>query len=269
MHREAMRLKKVAIYSLKGGTGRTTISANLGAELTRRGVPCLLVDTDPQNTLGLHFGMEMGERFGMALPGGSYADFEAYRRRNTTKVAHVPFGHLTPDEVLDIQDERQLAGEWLSSCLSRYVPPETELILVDMPPGFDRWAVRALASVDLVLVVLQADGASYATTPMVEELLLDRAPDTVAYLINQVDTRHALSRDVRDSLGNLLGERLLPFVVPYDEALRESLAQQRVLLEHAPDSRAASSIAKLADWLLAQLDQLDRLDDIDDEVTGD
>ena len=257
MQPEGRRVRRVAIYSIKGGTGRSAVTANLGAELTRRGVRCLLADMDPQNTLGLHFGMEIGERFGIAQTGMTPPDLEAYRRRNPNDVWHLPFGRLSPGEVLDVQDERQQEPGWLTTRLARYVPKGTEIVLLDMPPGYDRWAVEELRAVDLVLVVLLADGASYATTPTIEELLEGRSKATIHFLINQLDSRHTLSRDVRDSLHNLLGERLLPFVIPYDESVREALAQQRVLLQHAPESRTVTEFEKLADWLQTRLADLD------------
>ena len=47
-------MKTVAIFSLKGGTGRTTIACNLGDQLNAQGFQTVVVDADPQNAVGLH-----------------------------------------------------------------------------------------------------------------------------------------------------------------------------------------------------------------------
>jgi chromosome partitioning protein len=41
----------VSVINYKGGVGKTTMTANLGAELARRGMKVLLIDLDPQSSL--------------------------------------------------------------------------------------------------------------------------------------------------------------------------------------------------------------------------
>jgi chromosome partitioning protein len=45
----------VSVLNYKGGVGKTTIAANLGADLAARGSRVLLIDTDPQASLTLSF----------------------------------------------------------------------------------------------------------------------------------------------------------------------------------------------------------------------
>ncbi len=48
--------KIIAVIQHKGGTGKTTTVANLGAGLAILGKKTLIVDLDPQANLSLHFG---------------------------------------------------------------------------------------------------------------------------------------------------------------------------------------------------------------------
>jgi chromosome partitioning protein len=56
----------VSVLNYKGGVGKTTVAANLGAELAHRGRTVLLIDTDPQASLTLSFyrSDEMDKEFG-------------------------------------------------------------------------------------------------------------------------------------------------------------------------------------------------------------
>lgn len=48
-------MRVVSVINYKGGVGKTTLTANLGAELARRGRTVLLIDLDPQSSLTFSF----------------------------------------------------------------------------------------------------------------------------------------------------------------------------------------------------------------------
>ena len=48
-------MKVVSVINIKGGVGKTTLTANLGAELASRGMKVLLIDLDPQACLTFSF----------------------------------------------------------------------------------------------------------------------------------------------------------------------------------------------------------------------
>ncbi len=51
-------MKIIAVINQKGGVGKTTTVANLGAALAQMGQRVLLIDLDPQSHLTLHYGLE-------------------------------------------------------------------------------------------------------------------------------------------------------------------------------------------------------------------
>src|SRR5512143_1026104 len=57
----------IAIASQKGGVGKTTTTANLGAALHERGWRVLLIDLDPQGSLGICLGFPEPDKLSATL----------------------------------------------------------------------------------------------------------------------------------------------------------------------------------------------------------
>ena len=243
-------MNTIVVFSLKGGTGRTTVACNLAAELVEQGRRVAVVDADPQNALGLHLGMRVGERFGVARGDLTDHDISKYQR-SLSKVSHVPFGQCNFEELLELERARVENYAWLDDRLARLTPPDTEIRILDVPAGVSGWLYHTVCAAELVLVVLQADAASYATLPATEEFLSRRgASKGIAYLLNMMDARKPLSVDVRGAMTGIVAKNMLPFTIPHDEAMREAFAQQKSIREHAPDSQASFAFGELADWIL-------------------
>ena len=247
-------MKTVAIFSLKGGTGRTTVACNLSAQLLQHGYATVVVDTDPQNAVGLHLGMEVGERFGLYQREATERDFDEYRKRQPTLVPHLPFGHASFEEIQELERRVLADPGFLNRRITELTPSDVDLVIIDTPVGASILTAPVVFTADLVLVVLQPDAACYATIPSTEELLLKRTtPAIVGYLINAMDGRKALCADVKGAMENMLRDYLLPFTIPTDEALREAFAQQTTLQNYASDSYASHAFRKLSHWIAGNL----------------
>ncbi len=244
-------MKTIMMWSLKGGTGRTTVCANLGGLLHHQGRHCFLVDTDPQNMLALHLGMQVGERYGLALPEVTEHELAAYKRRNPSPIPHLPFGSCGVDELLTIARRADEAPDLLLERLSVLAPPRTEAVIVDAPPLVSPWTHSLVRRSDFVLLVLAPDAACYATLPALQEMVaLREDQSTVAFVVNKMDPRVEFNRDVRAAMEQLLGDRLLPFSIPIDSAFPEALGRQLLLREHSPNSLALNRLRELAQWVV-------------------
>ena len=55
----------IGVVSTKGGVGKTTLAANLGAILADFGLRVLLIDTDPQASLSKYFELQTEAELGL------------------------------------------------------------------------------------------------------------------------------------------------------------------------------------------------------------
>ncbi|NOG72306.1 cellulose biosynthesis protein BcsQ [Roseicella sp. DB1501] len=249
----------LCIASPKGGVGKTTVAANLADALRRGGQRVLAIDLDPQNALRLHFGVPLAERAGFLaeLPRG--IGWRSALRLTPSGVALLPFGTVTTAEALMVTAALEAAPALLTGPVREMLADPALLVVADLPPGPSR-ALELLAPLaSLVLVVLLADAQGAALMPEIDSGrflglggLAGRDSDGPRLVLNQVDHEARLSRTVAEAMAQHLGPRLLG-ALAREDAVAEALAEQRLLLDSAPASRAAQDLRELARVVAAAL----------------
>ncbi|KKK48182.1 hypothetical protein LCGC14_3147720, partial [marine sediment metagenome] len=147
-------VRKIAVTNQKGGVGKTTTVANLGAALAEGGLRVCLVDLDPQAHLTMHFGIDPSN-----VPVSIYDVLVA--DVPLSRVAVLAEQRLTIiPSVIDLAGaEVELAGAvGREQILSDRIAAEAlpfDLMLVDCPPSLGVLTLNALAAVGEVLIPLQ------------------------------------------------------------------------------------------------------------------
>jgi len=147
-------VKVYAVINQKGGVGKTTTVANLGAALAARGHSTCLIDLDPQAHLTLHFGLEPGETgpsiYNVLV---EEAELEATATQVASGLWVVP---STIDlaaaevELVSTVGREQLLRDRLGDR-----PTPWQFVLIDCPPSLGLLTLNALAGADEVLIPLQ------------------------------------------------------------------------------------------------------------------
>jgi cellulose synthase operon protein YhjQ len=246
-------MQVIAVMNYKGGVGKTTLTANLADAVQRLGYQVLAIDLDAQNALRLHFGVPLNDRAGFVsglLQGGG--DWRQHLRQTQSGVLVLPHGALDLRGALDIAVALDNDPELLGAPLREMLAEPNLVVMADLPPGPSQALALLAPMATMVIGVLQAEAISAALVPEIESgrflgtgtmaaLLAGR----LRVVLNGVDLASRLSRASAEAVARHLGYRMLG-AMSREETVAESLACQRLLLDHAPDSRAASDLKEIA-----------------------
>jgi cellulose synthase operon protein YhjQ len=232
----------LAIFSLAGGVGKTSLVATLGRALASSGEKVLLTDTTSHGLLPFYFGaseLKPGAVRTFSPPVGS---------------ADAPI-HLMSFDLLDKGGDLE-AQEWLAGELARN-GQGMQRVLVDLSPSVP-WVIKRLAKMNSIVIVPMApDMSSMISLQAVERFFADVTdaagkPVHPFYLLNGFDSSQPLHLDVREVLRQQLGDRLLPFVIRRSPAVSEALAEGMTVMDYAPETAVAGDVLNLASWLRTQ-----------------
>jgi chromosome partitioning protein len=157
----------IALMNQKGGVGKTTTCANLGAAIVRSGKRVLLIDLDPQAHLSLHVGVEP-ERTPKSvyhlLADRDTSVFEVMQEAGSIAEA-VSGGALAilPSEVNLAGVESELADRVAVGAAQtilrnklRPILDQFDYVLIDCPPSLGLLTINALTLAREVVVPMQA-----------------------------------------------------------------------------------------------------------------
>lgn len=246
----------IAVVSMKGGVGKTSATANIAASLARVlgegqvGV----IDLDPQNSLHLHFGQSAQTPGGLAVSSVSGSGWERDVYRSEYGVDCVPYGEVSEPDREAFEQLLETQPGYVGQQLQAAGFAHKRVVLIDTPPGPSVYLRQASQCADVALVVLLADGGSYATIPAMEAWLgemSDPRPGLKSlYLFNQVDGMNTLGQDVIEVVRLHLAGRVLRSVIHADEAVAEALAFQKPVASYAPHSQASHDMEQVARQLM-------------------
>jgi cellulose synthase operon protein YhjQ len=238
----------VCLTSPKGGVGRTTLAATLGVALHRLGRQVVAVDLDRQNALRLNF--ELPEELpGIADEIDSGRDWSELAVETPAGIALIPFGAVSAAQALHVSAHAAQNQGWLGRRLQPLLEQRDLVVVADMPAGPTAFNLEIDPLADLHLLPLLADAMSLALLPKLQHgdlvFAAGEQKPILGYVLNQVDPRRQLCRDVLALSRDVLGEALYG-MVHQDEGVAEAAACQLTVLDYAPDSVASQEIRAIA-----------------------
>jgi cellulose synthase operon protein YhjQ len=257
----------ICVASPNGGVGRTTLAANIARLLVGlMGGRIVALDLDAQNTLGLHFGLDLRDAFGflatLRYAADGRAAWRAALRSSPSGVSYLPHGLVGLEGANAISTALSADPEILTASVREMLSLPNVTVVADLPAGFSPALAAILPVTDLLVVPFLGDAVSMSQLPMVESGRLTGGfgqdgrpglpPERVAFVVNQLDVRTRLGRATADTAVLHLGARLLG-VVHRDEHVPEAVAAQRLVVDVTPEARASQEIAAVASAIVARL----------------
>ncbi len=252
------RAKIIAITSGKGGVGKTFVSANLAAALTRHGLKVLVLDADlglanldvvlnlyPKITLHDVFtGKASLEDALLAGPGG----FSVLLAGS----GMVEYSHLTPE----------IRAKFLE--VVEAMAPRFDVVLLDTGAGISDVVLFSVSMADEVMIVATPEPTSLTDAyAAIKVLATQQKRQHMRLIINQAvragdgraitgQLQQVLNRFVTTAEGQPL--RLIHMGdIPADPAVRDSVMRRQLLLQATPGCAAALSVAQLANKIKSML----------------
>jgi len=251
----------VGVVSMKGGVGKTSVTANLAVAMAKalgQG-RVSVVDLDPQNALRLHLGIDSDDADGVCAQSIAHANWATTALSTEHGVHCLPYGEVSEPERVAFEEILHEEEDWVGACIRAAGLDDDAIVLIDTPPGPSIYLRQTFACADLVVIVLLADAASYATIAAMESWMAEVQAlfphATPVYVLNQIDRGDLLNKDVADVLRQRLGPMLCPIGIHMDEAVREALAFQQPVMAYDPHGQASHDLARLADYLIDALNR--------------
>ncbi|MDP1774514.1 MAG: ParA family protein [Methylobacter sp.] len=236
----------LAVYSIKGGVGKTSSAVNLAYTAARNGHRTLVWDLDPQGASSYYF------RIKPKVKGGS-KDLVAGKRELDGLIKGTDFENLdllpadfsfrNMDLVLDAKKKPTHQLKKLLKPLAH----EYDFIFLDCPPNISLLSEAVFEAADILLSPIIPTTLSLRTLEQLEKFIEDNGLNKLALIpfFSMADRRKKMHRDIMDNLTQSHPE-ILATAIPYASDI------ERMGLERMPlggyIKKSQSTVAYDALW---------------------
>jgi chromosome partitioning protein len=255
-------MRIIALMNQKGGVGKTTTTANLGAALAELGKKVCLVDLDPQAHLTINYGInpspELPSLYQVLMEQGAF--LEAVQKINEN-IALLP-GSIDLAGA-EVELASVLGRETLLKRRIEAAQHDFDFLLFDCPPSLGLLTINALASAEEVIVpmqphflALQGVGKLLETVALVSRRVNPRLKVS-GIVLTMFDAQTKLSAEVVEDLSGFIraaagknvpwsNARIFSTRIRRNIKLAESPSFGQTIFQYEPASHGASDYRALA-----------------------
>lgn len=249
-------MKSMAVFSIKGGTGKTTLSGSLGWIMAEQGHQVLLIDMDAQGHLTQLFRGKPGK--------GQTKLYYSLIHEQPLSETIVPTSNPNLFLIPATEDHYYLNSallskpwrEWkLKDALQAIYPFPYDLVIIDLGANLTLSTYVALFAAKILIIPVLPDLLSYLSLKSLFTFLDKTCKnykysfDMIWVLMNRMNNHRPLDRENMRALEKYYAKFLMPVMVREDLKFSEAAKERIPVTSYAPHSIAARDMKKVADFL--------------------
>lgn len=249
-------MKVLAVYSIKGGVGKTSSAVNLAYTAARSGHRTLVWDLDPQSASSYYFRVKAKIKGGSKkLIAGKHELDELIKGTDFDNLDLLPadFSFRNLDLVLEAKKKPTKQLKKLLEPLAE----EYDFVFLDCPPNISLLSEAVFEAADILLSPIIPTTLSLRTLEQLQRFIADNGLEQLALIpfFSMADRRKKMHRDIMDNLAEVHPE-ILATAIPYASDIERMGLERMPLGGYVKKSPSTAAYDKLWTEILQRIGKI-------------
>ncbi|NTW70151.1 MAG: ParA family protein [Chlorobiaceae bacterium] len=247
-------MKTIALYSIKGGVGKTAAAVNLSYLASLNSPPTLICDLDPQGASSYYFRIAASKKYNSEkFLKGSNKIYSNIKATDFDQLDLLPSDFSYRNLDIELSEEKNPKKKLRKNI--KELSEEYQVIFFDCPPNLTLLSESVFAASDLILVPLIPTTLSIRTYNQLKEFFDAHNLDSsrIRAFFTMVEQQKKMHRDIitefRDS------PDILAQTIPYSSAVEKMGLYRAPVNAVLPNTPASKAYSKLWEELKGHLDK--------------
>lgn len=241
----------ISFISQKGGVGKTTSAINLATAFALGDYSVLLIDLDPQSSVGFSLGLQNVERLGsynMMLQPKTPIDSLIYKTPEQENLHLILSGNQTLAETQQVQRLLQKkTPHYLKKLLENRVNGY-DVVILDIPHTTSLLSINAICATDIAILPLQCEHLAlesmknfFVSFQELQSQVTTHDLKLAGVLLTMFDKDMVVHRTISRQLYSALSDAVFETVIPEHSDFPEASAVGCSILDYKPNSIGATA----------------------------